>query len=946
MVEENTTFSASLEARMAGSGEDFIYSTLLDNEGEFTITPNLQYFYGTVHDTEGDSIEGVNVSVDVYDVSEDFEYISTFSTLSDANGDFNLSLPQYGKTYLYGPELFKDNGTDIYVSKPLPELFESEFMQLSPIDFYLKEGAKLNITVVNESGLVPFNYQIKDTRLGYPITENFEEQVTQASVYLPIGRDYAVMAFPEMAFPSSLPVENLTANEIRDVEFNNTEELITVSGYAAVEGDANFSDFHVIPLLLEAGNNVFLEYSTLPANMSAWQWPPAADTFNNNTGFYNITLPAVPAPGIDMVLMYWATRNGGEDEYAFFKKITNVYGDPDKEFNVSLYELAGEADRVLTQDNEGGEKNTNVLAVNFSMRNDTGDIVQENVFVEAELDYSGLGGPVMTFSEDIGQEDLGSFQLPILLNEDVDVKINVFSSQYAPRKNKITYAQLDSGETINITLGRFDPGAIDEGAFEDVFIDMIKSTEACNVPNYNAAECSLFGGSKNITDFNPISAVMGGTDLTFVMGRISTGVLVMYKNADLLASGPPDVVFDGEGDQNEEGSTLEEIWRFGSKGPEIYDEILIGIPLNPDADQETLSIFLGKLYDEEWNTLWNIENDALGDIPEEYSDFNQTMFSEDGMPCSTKDTTAMCYIDSDNGMVWLTIPHFSGVGPTIEWGGEEGGTMYRPIVAPSKSTYEERIGQMTEGLTLQIKNRVKNTCNQMKNIIEKAREGSVTTNTSQFQEQMKHMGLENVEAVMTNTMEEEDITPNGLSEKIREEIKEKIGDKEFKELGNIKRDVKVTTFINKDGTSISLIEISYEVQVGDYVIEIPKSVAASAEEIQGNFDVLVNDPVLMFSNTDSIEFAVESNTNEVEGKLNESIAVSKAEAIEEKETEPEPTPPEEEEGEEEAEPEPPTPIPPKDEEEEKGSLVWLWILLIATVIAIVLTIIHRKAKKS
>jgi PGF-pre-PGF domain-containing protein len=35
------------------------------------------------------------------------------------------------------------------------------------------------------------------------------------------------------------------------------------------------------------------------------------------------------------------------------------------------------------------------------------------------------------------------------------------------------------------------------------------------------------------------------------------------------------------------------------------------------------------------------------------------------MSCSTSNASSECYIDSTNGILWLRIPHFSGVGPTI-----------------------------------------------------------------------------------------------------------------------------------------------------------------------------------------------------------------------------------------------------------------------------------------
>ena len=46
-----------------------------------------------------------------------------------------------------------------------------------------------------------------------------------------------------------------------------------------------------------------------------------------------------------------------------------------------------------------------------------------------------------------------------------------------------------------------------------------------------------------------------------------------------------------------------------------------------------------------------------------YADYSSSWFS--GMSCSQTDQTSDCYIDTTEGMVWIKIPHFSGVGPKI-----------------------------------------------------------------------------------------------------------------------------------------------------------------------------------------------------------------------------------------------------------------------------------------
>ncbi|MFC1742202.1 right-handed parallel beta-helix repeat-containing protein, partial [Nanoarchaeota archaeon] len=139
----------------------------------------------------------------------------------------------------------------------------------------------------------------------------------------------------------------------------------------------------------------------------------------------------------------------------------------------------------------------------------------------------------------------------------------------------------------------------------------------------------------------------------------------MYKNADLLASGPPDVMFDGSADSSSAGGTVDEAWRFGSSGPEIYDSVLIGVPYNSTLDTSTMNVTIVNLYDDDLNLIWNVSVNGTnpGATLTDYADYNQSWFT--GMPCSTTDTSADCYINETSGFVWMSIPHFSVNEPVV-----------------------------------------------------------------------------------------------------------------------------------------------------------------------------------------------------------------------------------------------------------------------------------------
>lgn len=652
--------------------------TCLDNasnegSGAYTLTTASQpppagdfnfSFNGTVYDSTGDNLlSDATVIVKLYNMTDGFSLVYTYTNTTNSTGGFSLDLAAWNSgSYMYGAELYKDAGGSIYAGKPLPEFPYMEFSTVSPVDFYLKPGAKVNVTVLNSTGdRVAFNYQLKDENLGYPIAEDFENTHTQKSIYVQTDRNYSVMVYPEEAMPRSQPVTSLTAHATTDVEFNATEDVVTVSGNASLSnGSASMTSFHVIPMLIEPGNNVFVDYSIMPYNMSAWEG--GSDSFDTGSGAYSIGLPSVPSPGIDFILFYVAEADDGET-YGFFRNITLTYGQSAVSgFDAALQPLAGDASTyTFSQDSGTGGpgRNTTVLVANFSLINASGYPVG-SAFVEAILDYTDVGGPSFSMLKDVGSSDGGRFQLPLLADE--DVKVQIFSGNYAPKKKSISGSSLDSDVFINMTA--FNPGDI-EGALgsSDIFVDMIVSNSTCNVPDYPSG-CSLFpSGRASFDSFNPLSVVMGGGDISFVMGRSSNNITVMYKDADLLASGPPDVLFDDEAESSGSGNILAEAWRFGSAGPEIYDEVLIGFPYNSSFAPGTMNVSVPYLYDEsDWSLLWNVSANGTAGIATnltDYADFNTSWF--DGtMPCSTSDASAECYIDTSSSMMWLTIPHFTG----------------------------------------------------------------------------------------------------------------------------------------------------------------------------------------------------------------------------------------------------------------------------------------------
>ncbi|HEY9205187.1 MAG TPA: PGF-pre-PGF domain-containing protein [Candidatus Methanoperedens sp.] len=613
------------------------------------------------------------------------------STSNTTHGYFEIPIDGTfpNNTYNYKIILRHFNATTgslDYIGQSLPAFpfFEiSRLAQGPPIDFYLRPGGTINITATNGTAPQTFRYMIKDTRLGYPISENFNEEVANATVYVPLERNYSIMIYPNQSFPVSYNLNNFTdygsTNYIVNKTFNTTNRLRKVSGYANLSnGQANFDDLKIIAYLLEPGSMVFQDYP-LPYNMSGW-CPPLgpdsceSDQLNATSGYYNITLPG--AKETANLLLFAAVRNGS-GYYGAFKNISLDYSNtPYTDFNFTLYPLLGNLVENITLNNASGDAggppgppgtiNVSTKKLAFQLKNATsGANFSGSAHIEIEVDYSAYNGSIFNWMLDIQQSNNGSFKIPAI---DANInKINIFTQGSAPLKTSKTAAQLAT-PPVSINLSSFNPGAINvsEGP-PPIFIDMLKNTPLCDVP-YPQQGCSLFPQQQqqNMTDFNPFKIVVGGGKISLRMRSNFNNITVHYKNVDMLASGPPDAQFDSNATQAQNGSAMEHARRFGSMGPEIYDEVLIGIPLALGVNANNVSVKFGKLYNESWGEVWNSSSgNTTADLPSDYSAFNLSFFGPGGMQCSTTDQNAPCYVSISDRMVWLTIPHFSGVDTTV-----------------------------------------------------------------------------------------------------------------------------------------------------------------------------------------------------------------------------------------------------------------------------------------
>ncbi|MFH0867975.1 MAG: PGF-pre-PGF domain-containing protein, partial [Candidatus Woesearchaeota archaeon] len=536
-----------------------------------------------------------------------------------------------------------------------------------------------------------FNYMVKDTRLGYGIAEGWQTSVTQASINLPADRNYSVEIFPNQAMPIYYDFNNASAyaaagqNHV-DIVFNTTSSPIHVTGRVNLSNSTGdgFQDFFILNYLFEPGDMVF-GGMPMPFNMSAWQRvnnTPGSDIFNVTSGNYNITLEGTTMNS--RVLMIPIVKFGG-NYYAGFRNISPSINVDVDNFNFTLYPLMGnDLANISAQDGgavgSGPSENNKVFPMTmskFALINGSGDAVtQPKGHVEIRLEYSKFDSsmPDFTWMFDIGDQsnngglyaDGAYFYLP-LLNYSIK-KAVMYPMDYEPIKLKFTRAQVEEGSQLNMTLETFDVGGIDDMDDLSVSVAMYTSSPACDVPTPSSA--CLLTSSDSDSDFSPLNALIGGGKISFRITN-ENGIAIHYKNVDMLASGPPDAMFDSESNESESGSSLEEAWRFGSKGPEIYDEVLIGVPYNESKYDETkaFTLKIAKLYDDDnnWAELWDVAANGTEHLKTnltDYADFDDGWFAG-GMNCSSTDNSNKCFVNTTTNMLWLTIPHFSGLGPQI-----------------------------------------------------------------------------------------------------------------------------------------------------------------------------------------------------------------------------------------------------------------------------------------
>ncbi len=671
------------------------------------------YFNGTTYDTNRVALNNSNVSVSVIDSSSSWTAFATYSTNANASGWFNLALPGNATdNYMYQLKVRHTNSTYNfvdYVGQTLPQFPYQEFSQLYNVNFYMKQAGTMNITVRNSSNvLTTFAYQVKDTKLGYPVSDcSLSSSQKEATCYVPLGRNYSIMVYPsqggtEHFVPVSFSWNNFSdstsynvtdnnganlssfngTSKILQKQFNITESFAKITGYIQNSTGGDFADwknFTIVPFLSEPGNMIFMTYGILPWNASAWD-SQQSDFYNVTNGFYNITVPYSPAETVNYILFAAAQNSTFMGSYRNITVSGSVSG-----FNFTMYELMGSESIINMSDgssDSGGRHIVNTKRQTFNLVNATSNLTltQTSAHIEATVDYSNYNCKEFTFMEDISpQTGNATFSLPLINNTGVK-EINVYSQTYAPKRVPTkTATQINSNP--NISMATFNPGGIGT-SLSGIQVALYQSNSTCDVPS-PPSSC-IITDSTNLASFNPFGAVISGGAISFRMGLLSSGIIVHYVNVDMLASGPPDALFDGSQNSGTTTGSFETAFRFGSNGPTIYDYVLISMPYTEGSTTQTglnesadVNMSIPVLYDENWQVIWNAtangtSGSALAGNNSHYnthsSAWGTLMTSRNCTINSSSDVFNVsnpCFINKTSNKIWIRLPHFSGTKPSV-----------------------------------------------------------------------------------------------------------------------------------------------------------------------------------------------------------------------------------------------------------------------------------------
>ncbi len=606
----------------------------------------------------------------------------TWSNTTNANGNATVNNLDASYQGIFQITVKGFNGTDLenatMIGSKLPPLPASPLQSfLDNSTLYVAPAVTIRISALdvnNPTANTPFLGLLFDKLLGFPVDMFTTTSQTSRDIVVDPLRNYTLIMFNFTSPPASREITNLTnynptpfSPRVHGERMNMSFTTYNLSGIANLSvGNSTPITFVKIVKYPIVGGMVPFDAEM---DMQSQGAPGAVvDILNSTTGYYQLAIPGTTtAENRSYFIAVYASNNtanaGGTLHFGGF---VNVSLSSNTQLNITLRPLAGSLS-VGT--------NVNTSRFTFNIIDGSNNQSAGQSFVFATVNYTVTGGPSVEANLIINSNSSGAFSIPIYnlsSSGAKGVKLKIMSNRFAPRELDYTAAQITGNTSINVTLFPFEIKSPENVALEAT-INFMVSNSTCDVPYPNLATIDSGGcllSSADDDSFNPLKALaMGKTSLRI---QQANGVTLHYVGVDLLASGPPDAVYNDSSVASTSSSTnLAAVWRFGSLGPKIYDKVIIGMPYNESTTNEngTFKMRIPYFYDQNWNVIWNISANTTAQLPDGYGDYNSTTYAGyvngSGITCSKTNAAATCYANTTNNTLWITIPHFSGTGPEV-----------------------------------------------------------------------------------------------------------------------------------------------------------------------------------------------------------------------------------------------------------------------------------------
>lgn len=642
------------------------------------------------------TVWNASVNITVYNMSfSNFgEAQLTFvnqTTTNSTDGNFSVYITSASNCALYTLKILAFNRTDWTPWEmgpsfpPLPKTALINVLDNGTI--YLQRAISINLTSVNETHNISFSNIVFDDALGFPVSEDFMTLKFNATIIVPRDKNYTIMMMrpPDFtssnAFATALPPQTIAISNLSNysagqngIVLHFTKNLSftpnIISGNISVDG-SNTTAVNVTKIIVKLGLA-----GLVPPNADL-QLQSGGPGFNQTPGLANkiianySTVLLGSTTGIYQILEIYgenatATSSGIGEYFAYFSNFT-VTGNINH--NLTLKKLAGNYTAVSGLTN----LNTSYISINIT---DASGLPLDDAHVEIKVDMIGHKTVFPTFRYMADQLSGGLVRLPIF--NDSNASLLVFNRRYAPLKFKlnITNASKEPNGIVQVKLNAFKPKKFhSNGSFEDFSgakagqfkFTLLKNTAACNVFNASVESCRLFPNDFDAEKFDPLK-VMATGKVNLLMEINTTGVKLYFIGVDMLASGPPEGSMSESALRSTSNSTsvYQEIFKFGSAAPDIYDAVAIGMPYNHSRidDAKTVNFSFKGLFNDAGQQVWNGSESSNASIPSDWSDYDTGWFNSTyGVPCNGADPATIvnqsCYINTTTNYVWVSLPHFT-----------------------------------------------------------------------------------------------------------------------------------------------------------------------------------------------------------------------------------------------------------------------------------------------